>query len=71
MHKELLAAECDKDANDEIGRTPFLIACHEGHLEIVKVLLAVGCDRETKINDRDQINCGATPLLNGLQKGPF
>jgi len=36
------------DSSDEMGRTPLQIACLEGHLEVVQLLLNLGCDIDVR-----------------------
>jgi 7,8-dihydropterin-6-yl-methyl-4-(beta-D-ribofuranosyl)aminobenzene 5'-phosphate synthase len=51
------------DAKDEMGRTPLHLACHGGHTELVKLLLAKGADMEAKFPN------GSTALFWTIPEG--
>jgi ankyrin repeat protein len=38
------SSRADMDARDTRGYTPFMVACAGGHVDVVRVLCAAGCD---------------------------
>ena len=65
-----------------LGRTPLLIACEKGHLELARLLIDRGADKEKANNDKNTPllldrgantekanNDGSTPLLLACDKG--
>ena len=54
----LLDAGADKDKADTLGNTPLSIACHKGHVNVVKLLLERGAVASSKGKDKNH-----TPLL--------
>ena len=64
----LLAEGANKDAADNGGATPMIIAAEIGHAEVLKMLLAAGANKDAANNE------GATPMTvsaqNGDAKGP-
>lgn len=51
------------DAKDEMGRTPLHLACHGGHIEMVKYLMAKGANIEAKFAN------GSTALYWAIPEG--
>ena len=51
------------DAKDEMGRTPLHLACHGGHIEMVKFLMAKGADIEAKFAN------GSTAIYWAIPEG--
>ncbi|XP_071150617.1 fibronectin type 3 and ankyrin repeat domains 1 protein-like [Mytilus edulis] len=47
-----------------VGMTPLLYAAQQGHLEILRHLVTVGCDKEVR-----DTKYGMTPLLNAAHCG--
>ena len=54
---------CNKECQDEDGRTPLHYACREGHLPIVEYLISIGCNKEC------QDKYGDTPLDFACDQG--
>jgi ankyrin repeat protein len=50
----LLAAHADKDAQNQFGDTPLLIASRRGDAELVRILLAAGAS--TKLRNHDRVS---------------
>ena len=47
----LLAEGANKDAADNGGATPMIIAAEIGHAEVLKMLLAAGANKDAAAND--------------------
>ena len=58
----LLEAGADKEAKNNGGWTPLIIAAMNGHEAIVRLLLEAGADKEAKNKD------GWTPLIGGEER---
>ena len=59
----LLEAGADKEAKNNYGRTPLIIAAQKGREAVVRLLLEAGADKEAKSND------GNTPLIRRRSNG--
>ncbi|KXZ42210.1 hypothetical protein GPECTOR_181g256 [Gonium pectorale] len=46
----LLGAGADRDARDKSGRTPLHLAAQNGHVDVMRVLLNVGANKDTDEN---------------------
>lgn len=62
LFRALLDAGADVNEKNGIGRTPLSMACKNGHLDIVKLLLQNGAE----INEPDQ-DTGDTPLIQAFK----
>ena len=59
----LLAEGANKDAADNGGATPMIIAAEICHAEVLKMLLAAGANKDAAAND------GVTPMYFAAQNG--
>jgi hypothetical protein len=62
----LISEGADKEKATSSGYTSLLIACQEGHVEVVQLLISEGADKEKATSN------GATPLsLDRMPGGPY
>lgn len=56
--KELIAAGANLEARGFMDKTPFLKACSRGCLDVLKILVASGCDINAVVHDLDDDDSG-------------